>query len=119
MRNRMGMILLVGALVLMSVAGVGGYLLGRAGLADASILVSIQNRLGTNLTSVQVLVNGAVQKTVSLLADQTIQTTLQVSFATANGAYVEVSAVASTGPRDSSTVFVNAVQTYAVTLQLG
>lgn len=118
-RNRFGLLLLIGAIVIAAVAGVGGYLIGHAGLADATILVNVQNRAGENLTSVQILLNGVVQTTVSIPNGQTVQVTLHVSYATANGAYEDISAVSSLGPNDSSRVLVNAVGTYVVNLRLG
>lgn len=118
-RARFGLILLVGALAIAAIAGVGGYLAGHAGLADATILVSVTNRGNANLTSVQVSLNDAVQATLSIPAGETVQTTLHVTLATANGAYELVSATASTGPRDSTYVYVSAAQTYSANLQLG
>ncbi len=118
-RNRFGLFLLLGAIVIVAVAGVGGYLLGHAGLADATILVNVQNRGDVNLTSVQVLLNGVVQTTVSVPAGQTVRATLHVTFATANGAYEDVSAISSQGQQNSDSVFVNAAGTYVVSLRLG
>ncbi|MEK6987110.1 MAG: hypothetical protein AABX97_03325, partial [Candidatus Thermoplasmatota archaeon] len=95
--------LALGAIALVLISGVGGYLLGSAGLGQATLRINVTNNFGSSLT-VSVTVNTKLVTTMTLAADQTGSVDSSVTYATANGAYFDVEAAAATGPRDSSTV---------------
>ncbi len=118
LRSRFGMLLALGALVVIVAAGVGGYLLGASQVGHATLAVQVTNAMGSN-TTVQVTVDGALAGTVSIAAGQMSTVTVPVAYATANGAAFQIEAVSSLGPHDSTTVFVNTPNTFVVSLRLG
>ena len=117
-RSRFGLLLALGALVLVAVAGVGGFVLGASGIGHATLRIQVTNHSGSNLAA-QVMVNGALAGTLSIPAGQTASLDVPVAYATANGAAFDVEASAPTGPRDSTSVFVNTPGIFVVTLGLG
>lgn len=117
-RNRLPMLLGIGAVVLLVIGGVAGYLIGSAGLGQATFRVDVENRLASTLT-VQVTVNGRLAGTLAIPTGQTMSVSVPVSYATANGASFEIVATSTLGPQDSSTVIVNTPGTYVVSLSLG
>jgi len=117
-RSRLGLLLALGALVLLVVAGVGGYLVGASQVGHATLRAQVTNNMGSNET-VQVTVNGALVGTLSIPAGQTSSVDVPVAYATANGASFVVTASTAAGPHDSSTVFVNTAGTFVVDLRLG
>ena len=118
LRSHFGLLLAFGALVLIVAAGVGGYLLGASQVGHATLEVQVMNTMGSNTTA-QVTVNGALAGTLSIGADQTGAINVPVAYATANGASFQIQAISSTGPHASTTVYVNAPNTFVVSLQLG
>ncbi len=117
--SRFGLLLIVGVLVLVAVAGVGGYLIGASQVGHATLRVQVANNGATNLTA-QVSVNGALAGSVPVPSGQTATLDVPVAYATANGANFDVEARATTGgPRDSTSVFVNTSGIYVVSLALG
>jgi hypothetical protein len=118
MRSRFGLLLVIAVLVLIAVAGIGGYLIGASGVGHATLRVQVTNHSGSNLTA-QVTVNGALAATVLISSGQTASMDVPVAYATANGASFDVEASTTTGPRDSTSVFVNTPGIFVVTLQLG
>lgn len=110
--------LAVGAIALILISGVGGYLLGSAGLAQATFRIDVTNNFGSSLT-VSVTVNTKLISTMTLASGQTASVDASVTYATANGAYFELRAAAAQGPRDSTSVFVNSPGIYPVSLTLG
>ena len=117
-RQRFLLLLVLGAIVLLTLGGVVGYLIGSAAIGQATLHVSVENRLTSDL-SVNLLVNGQLRQTVTIPAGQIVSQDFRVSFATSNGAFFEVKAVSTAGPQDSDTVFVNAPGMYSVSLRLG
>lgn len=117
-RSRFGLLLAIGVLVLVAVAGVGGYLVGASGVGHATLRVQVANHAGSNVTA-QVTVNGVLAGTLSIPSGQTATLDVPVAYATANGASFDVEATTTQGPRDSSSVFVNTPGIFVVTLALG
>ena len=117
-RNRLPSILAVGAVILLVIGSVLGYLIGSAAVGYATLRVDVENRLATNQT-VQWTVNGRLAGTLTIPSGQTRSFDVPVAFATANGSLFEVEAISTLGPRDASTVFVNTPGTYLVSLRLG
>ncbi len=117
-RSRLPLFLAIGALVLLVIGGVVGFLLGSAGLGQATLLINVTNNTASAV-SAQVLVNGQLVTTLSIPSGQTMSASRSVTFGTANGAYFNVQAIVSSGPHDSSSIFVNAAGTYVATLRLG
>ncbi len=117
-RSRLPLFLAIGAVVLLVIGGVAGYLLGSAGLGQATLLINVTNNTPSTV-SAQVLVNGQLVTTLSIPSGQTMSASRTVTFGTANGAYFNVAAIVSPGPRDSSSILVNAAGTYVVPLTLG
>mgnify|MGYP001601538817 CR=1 FL=1 len=117
-RPRLPRLLLLGAVVLMAIAGVAGYLIGSAGLQSATLRVNMENRFIPDLT-VQIAINGHVRQTVWLPVGQTVTVDLGVTYATADGAYFEVRATSTQGPSDSDRILVNSPGIYVVNLWLG
>ena len=117
-RQRFLLLLILGAIVLLALGGVVGYLVGSAGIGQATLHVSVENRLPSDLT-VNLLVNGQLWQTVTIPAGQIVSQDFRGSFATSNGAFFEVKAVSTLGLQDSDTMFVNAPGTYSVSLKLG
>lgn len=116
--SRFGMLLALGLLIAVVLAGVGGYLLGASQVGHATLRVQVTNHAGSNVTA-QVTVNGALAGTVTVPSGQTASLDVPVAYATANGASFDVEATTTAGPRDSSSVFVNTSGIYVVSLQLG
>lgn len=116
--SRFGMLLALGLLIAVVLAGVGGYLLGASQVGHATLRVQVTNHAGSNVTA-QVTVNGALAGTVTVPSGQTASLDVPVAYATANGASFDVEATTTAGPRDSSSVFVNTAGIYVVSLQLG
>lgn len=112
------MLLVLGALILIIGAGVGGYLIGASQVGHATLRVQVTNNMNSNQT-VQVTVNGALVDTHAIPAGETYSVDVPVAYATANGASFVVAARTTAGPRDSSTVFVNTAGTFVVDLSLG
>ncbi len=117
-RSRFGLLLALGALALILVAGVGGYLIGASGIGHATLRVQVTNNMNSNQT-VQVTLNGALAGTLTVPHGQTASLDVPVAYATANGAAFDVEATTTQGPRDSTTVFVNTSGIFVVSLQLG
>ena len=117
-RQRFLLLLILGAIVLLALGGVVGYLVGSAGIGQATLHVSVENRLPSDLT-VNLLVNGQPWQTVTIPAGQIVSQDFRGSFATSNGAFFEVKAISTLGLQDSDTMFVNAPGTYSVSLKLG
>ncbi len=117
-RSRLGLLLGLGALVLVVGAGVGGYLVGASQVGHATLSVQVTNNMNANQT-VQVTVNGALAGTLTIPAGQTGTLSVPVAYATANGASFTVVASIATGPHDSYSVFVNQPSTFVVNLALG
>ncbi len=116
-RNRLVPLLAIGAVVLLVVGGVIGYLIGSSAVGHATLRVNVENRLVSNATAL-VTVNGRVAATLTIPSGQTMSVDLPVAFATANGAVFDVEATTSTGPRDSASVLVNTPGIYVVSLRL-
>lgn len=112
------LLLLVGALVLIAVSGAVGYLIGSAGIQQATLRVNVENRLPSSQT-VSISLNGKLQAIVPIPAGQTASVDIQVHYAVANGALFDVEATSALGARDSSTVLVNTPGVYVVSLRLG
>ncbi len=117
-RSRLIPLLAVGAIVLLAVGGVIGYVIGSAAVGHATLRVTVENRLTTTVTA-QVIVNSRVAATLTIPSGQTMSVDVPVAFATANGAAFDVEATTSLGPRDSASVFVNTPGIYIVSLRLG
>ncbi len=117
-RFRFGLFLTLGVLVVIALAGVGGYLLGASGIGHATLRIQVMNNLNSDAT-VQVTVNGALAGTLSVLSGQTATLDVPVAYATSNGAAFDVEARTTAGPRDSSTIFVNTPGIFVVSLRLG
>ena len=117
-RKRFFLLLVLGAIVVLAIGGIVGFFIGSAGIGQAMLHVSVENRLTSDLT-VNLLVNGQPWQTVTIPAGQIVSQDFRGSFATSNGAFFEVKAVSTAGPQDSDTVFVNAPGTYSVSLKLG
>jgi|GEM_PF-6194812 len=117
-RPRLPLLLLIGAVVLMAIAGVAGYLIGSAGLQSATLRVNMENRFISELT-VQVSINAHVRQTVGIPVGQTVTVDLGVTYGTADGAYFEVRATSTQGPSDSDRILVNSPGIYVVNLRLG
>lgn len=117
-RSRFGMLLALGVLTAVVIAGVGGYLLGASQVGHATLRVQVTNHAGSNVTA-QVTVNGALAGTLTVVSGQTASLDVPVAYATANGATFDVEATTTAGPRDSSSLFVNTAGIYVVSLQLG
>ncbi len=117
-RPRFGLFAVIGILVLLLAAGIGGYLLGASAVGHATLRVQVTNNLSQNAT-VSVTVNGALAGTLSVPAGQTGSLDVPVAYATANGASFDVAASVAAGPHDSSTVFVNTPGIFVVDLRLG
>lgn len=117
-RSRFGLLMALGALVLVVAAGVGGYLVGSSGIGHATLRVQVTNNMNENATA-QVTVNGALAGTLTIPSGQTSALDVPVAYATANGAAFDVVASTTAGPHDSSTVFVNQPGTFVVSLRLG
>ncbi len=118
LRSRFGFLLALGILVLLLVAGVGGYLLGASQVGHATLHIQVSDNMNANV-SAQVTVNGALVSTLSIAAGATASVDVPVAYATVNGAAFQVTASIPNGPHDSSTVFVNAPSTFVVDLGLG
>ena len=117
-RSRLPSILAVGAVLLLVIGSVLGYLIGSAAVGHATLRVDVENRLGTNQT-VSLTVNGRLAATLTIPSGQTRSFDVPVAYAAANGALFEIEAISTLGPRDSSTVFVNTPGIYVVSLRLG
>lgn len=117
-RPRFGLFFLIGILVLLLAAGVGGYLIGASAVAHATLRVQVTNNMAQNAT-VSVTVNNALAGTLTVPAGQTGTLDVPVAYATANGAAFDVAASVAAGPHDSSTVFVNTPGIFVVDLRLG
>jgi hypothetical protein len=117
-RSRFGLLPALGALVLIVLAGVGGYLLGVSGIGHATLRVQVTNNMNSNAT-VQATVNGALAGTLSVPSGQTATLDVPVAFATANGAAFDVAATTTARPHDSNTIFVNTPGIFVVSLRLG
>ena len=117
-RSRFVPLLAIGAVILLAVGGVIGYLIGSAAVAQATLRVNVENRFGSTLT-VPVTVNGRLATTLTIPSGQTMSVDVPVAYATANGAAFDVEATSTLGPRDSSSVFVNTPGIYVVSLRLG
>lgn len=118
LRPRLGLLLAVGAIVLATAAGVGGYLLGASQVGHATLSVQVTNNMNSNQT-VQVTVNSALAGTLTIPAGQTGTLSVPVAYATANGALFNVVASVAAGPHDSSSIFVNQPSTFVVDLAIG
>ncbi len=118
MRPRFALLLGVGALILVAVAGVGGYLIGASAVGHATLRVQVANNMGTNQT-ITVTVNGVLAATLPITAGETGSTDVPVGYATANGAAFQVSATTTAGPHDSTSVLVNSPGTFIVSLSIG
>ncbi len=116
--SRLGLLLGLGILFAIVLAGTGGYLLGASQVGHATLRVQVTNHAGSNLTA-QVTVNGALAGTLSVPSGQTATLDVPVAYAAANGASFDVEAMTTAGPRDSSSVLVNTPGIYVVSLQLG
>jgi len=116
-RNRLVALLAVGAIFLLAVGGVVGYLIGNSAVGHATLRVNVENRLATTQTA-QVTVNSRVMGTLVVPAGQTMPLDVAVAFATANGAIFEIEAI-STGGQDASSVFVNTPGIFVVGLRIG
>jgi len=116
-RNRLVSLLIVGAIVLLAVGGVVGYLIGSSAVGHATLRVNVDNRLATTQTA-QVTVNSRVMGTLVVPAGQTMSLDVAVAFATANGAIFDIEAI-STGGQDASSVFVNTPGIFVVGLRFG
>lgn len=117
-RSRFGLLLALGALVLVAAAGVGGYLVGASSVGHATLRVQVSNHTNANL-SAQITVNGVLAGSLTVPSDQTASLDVPVSYATANGAMFELEASTAAGPRDGNSVFVNTPGIFVVALQLG
>ena len=117
-RPRFGLLLALSVLVAIAVAAVGGYLLGASGIGHATLRVQVTNNLSQNVTA-SVTVNGVLAGTLPIAAGRTGTVDVPVAFATSNGGAFDVQASASTGPRDSSSVFVNMPGIFIVSLTIG
>ncbi len=117
-RSRFGLLLILGLLIAVVIAAVGGYLLGASGVGHATLRVQVTNGTNENQT-VQVTVNGALAGTLTVPHGQTVSLDVPVAYATANGASFAVVASTTQGPRDSTTIFVNTPGIFVVDLQLG
>ena len=117
-RRRFLLLLVLGASLVLSIGGIAGFIIGSAGIGQATLHVSVENRFASDLT-VNLLVNGQLWQTVTIPAGQIVSQDVRVSFATSNGAFFEVKAVSTAGLQDSDTMFVNAPATYSVSLKLG
>jgi len=117
-RNRFLQLLAVGALILLVLGGVAGYLIGSAAVGRATLRADVENRLGVTHT-VQVTANGRFAATLTIPSGQTMSVDIPMAFATANPALFEVEAISTLGPRDSSTVLVSTPGIYVVSLRLG
>jgi hypothetical protein len=108
--------------ILMVVVGSAGYYLGwtqgHAPLQQATLRVSVHNTLPTN-QSVQVLVNGKVRDTIVIPAGQTTTLDEQVAFATSDGAYFNIDAIAASGRRSSAAILMSGPGIYPVALSFG
>ncbi len=116
-RNRFLPFLAIGAVVLLAVGGVVGYLIGNAAVGQATLRLNVENRFASTLT-VQVTVNNRLITTLTIPSGQTMSIDVPVAYATANGAFFEVAATSTAGPRDSSSPFVSTPGIYIVTLTL-
>ncbi len=117
-KNRLFALLAIGAIVLLAVGGVIGYLIGSSAVGHATLRVNVENRLATN-QEVQVTVNTRLMGTLSIPAGQTMFLDISVAYATANGATFDIEATTTTGGRDSSSVFVNTSGIFVVSLRIG
>lgn len=117
-KNRLFALLAIGAVVLLAVGGIVGYLIGSSAVGHATLRVNVENRLPTNQT-VQVTVNTRLIGTLSIPTGQTMSLDIPVAYATANGAAFDIEATSTTGARDSSTVVVNTPGIFVVNLRIG
>ncbi len=117
-RPRFGLFFLLGILVLLVAAGVGGYLVGASAVGHATLRVQVTNNMAQNAT-VSVTVNGALAGTLIVPTSLTGTLDVPVAYATANGASFDVAASVAAGPHDSSSVFVNTPGIFVVDLRLG
>lgn len=117
-RSRLGLLLGLGVLIAIVVAGVGGYLLGASQVGHATLRIQVTNHAGSNVTA-QVTVNGVLAGSLAVPSLQTATLDVPVAYATANGATFDVEAATTAGPRDSSSVFVNTAGIFIVSLVLG
>jgi len=108
---------IVVAVVLLVVGGIIGYLLGSAGLLQATLRVDVENRSASDLTA-QISVNGRARQTLAIPTGQTVSADFRVTFSTAEGAFFEVRATAG-AQQDVDTVFVDRPATFVVSLALG
>ncbi len=109
-------------LVLAAVCGGVGYLFGwiqgQANLQQATLRISVENRMSTNQT-VTLLINGKVRQPLTIPHGQTVSLDQQVTLASPDGAWFEVTASNTSGPSNSAMVFASGPGTYPVSLRLG
>jgi hypothetical protein len=117
-RRRLPLLLAVGAVVLLALGGVVGYLVGSAPVGHATLRVSIENRFASTVTA-QLTVNARVVATLVIPSSQTMSVDVPVVFGNENGAFFNVEASAAPAGRDSSSVLVNSPGIYIVSLRLG
>ncbi len=117
LRSRSGLLAL-GAVALLAIVGVGGYLVGAAQVGHATLQAQVTNNMASSET-VSVTVNGAIAGSLTIAPGATGTLDVPVAYATANGASFVIQAAAPQGPHDSGTVFVNTPGIFVVSLSLG
>jgi hypothetical protein len=117
-RRRIPLLLAIGAVVLLALGGVVGYLVGSAPVGHATLRVSVENRFTSTVTA-PLTVNARVVATLVIPSTQTMSVDVPVVFGTADGAVFAVETSAPMAGRDSSSVLVNSPGIYIVSLRLG
>ena len=117
-RSRFFRLLVLGAVALLAIGGIVGYLVGIAGIQQATLHVNVENRFGSDLTA-QIIVNGRVRQTVVIPAGQIVSVDERVTFGGSDGAFFEIQAISTGSLRDADSVLVNSSGTYVVSLRLG
>jgi hypothetical protein len=114
--------LVVIALILAAVrGGVGhlfGWMQGQANLQQATLHISVEDRLTTNQT-VTLLINGKLRQSLTIPHGQIVSVDEQVTFAGPDGAWFDVRASNPSGPSDSAMVYAYGPGTYPVSFRLG
>lgn len=112
------------ALVLAGVAGATGYFFGwsqgQSAIHQATLRISVENRLTVDLTA-NLLINGKIRQSMVIPRGQVVSVDQQVTFADPDGAFFHVEAVSISppGPRDDTFVPVTTPGTYLISLRLG
>ncbi|MGQ0797951.1 MAG: hypothetical protein ACT4OI_08850 [Methanobacteriota archaeon] len=104
-------------MAMLVIGAVFGYLLGSAGLQQATLRVDVENRSASDLTA-GISVNGRARQSLGVPSGQTASADIRVAFAASEGAFFEVKAAAP-GLTDTDTVFVDRTGTFVVSLTLG